>query len=903
MEVIVGHINADFDSLASMVAAKKLYPQAALVFAGSINRNVREYLTLHGDIVDITDLRSIYPHSITRVIVVDTRIADRLGELKEVVEREDVEVFVFDHHPSSPEDMTRIKDYSEITGATTTILLKLLRQKGISITPYEATLFALGIHEDTGSLTFPGTTYDDAESLAYLINAGANMGVIGQFLGKTLTPPQHHLMNKLLSNFHYYEIKGIQVVIALAEIDEYIDGISMVSSKIIELENPDVFFALVKMEDRVHVTGHSRLDMVRVDRVLADLKGGGHPKAASAVVKHVGLEEVEGRLLASLDRNIKPIFTASRIMSGPVRTIPERMTISEASKEMERTGHTAFPVIDDDGNLVGLISRKDLDKAGHHGLGHAPVKGFMSRNIVTVTPDATLQEMQALMTEHAIGRLPVLDQGKIVGIVTRKDLLRALHGASYLRSKAAISPLASIRGEILDLIKRSLPSEIQNILWRISHAAERWGYRAYLVGGIVRDLFLGFPNYDLDIVVEGKGIEFAQVLARELGGRVRPHHKFGTAVIILPQGLRIDVATARTEYYPYPAALPMVESASIRQDLYRRDFSINAMAIMLTGDGFGELLDYFGGKRDLEKRQIRILHNLSFVEDPTRIFRAVRFEQRFNFVMEAQTEALARRAIDMEFVGELTNARIRDELIDILCEPSPIKTICRLDDIGALKKLHPELACREAMKRRFKRIDRHIDQFASLLAKDRKQEKIPAQIMPNRWILYLAALVEELGVEKVAKWAVQMRLKRQDTLVLLSCLGDAPQVIRSLKSQPALSPSQIHVLVNGLPLEARAYIYCQGGESVRKLLHAYLERRARVLIEVDGRDLERLGLHPSPLYTKILNEIEMEVLDGKLLGRREQLQKAGKLVRKYAQDANMSETGTEKAAKSRKGKN
>ncbi len=879
MEIIVGHINADFDSLAAMVAAKKLYPQASLVFAGSINRNVREYLALHGDIVEITDLRSIYPESITRVIVVDTRIADRLGELKKLVAKRGVEVFVFDHHPKTREDMTKINDYSEMTGATTTILLRLLRQKGIPISPYEATLFALGIHEDTGSLTFPGTTYEDAEALAFLMKSGANITVINHFLGKMLTPAQHKLMNSLLNNFHYHFIKGMQVVIACAELDEYIDGISVVSAKIIELENPDIFFALIRMLDRIHVTAHCKLDVVRVDKVLADIGGGGHPRAASAVVKSTDMEKLEARLVDSLHKHIRPVANALKIMSGPVRTINEKTTISEASRKMEKTGHTAFPVVDDEGNLVGLISRKDLDKAGHHGLGHAPVKGFMSRNVVTVSPDASLQEMQAQMTEHAIGRLPVVKDGRIVGIVTRKDLLRALHGINYLRGPTVAAPSVATRQETLELIKRSLPQDIQSLLLKISHVAETRNFKVYLVGGIVRDLFLGYENYDLDIVVEGKGIEFAQILSRELGGRVRAHHKFGTAVIILPDGKRIDIATARIEYYPYPAALPTVESASIRQDLYRRDFSINAMAISLTGESYGELLDYFGGKRDLERRQIRILHNLSFVEDPTRIFRAVRFEQRFNFSMEPQTEALARRAIEMEFVGELTNARIRDELIDILEEPNPLRAICRLDDIGALKKLHNELGCTPELERRFKRINRYLPQFQQIHGEVRNREEKGSAPQPlRRWLIYLCALLEDLGAEKVSKWAVQMRLKKNDTRVLMSCIQDAREAISKLKSLKEPSMSQIHLLVEELYPETQAYIYTQGGKAVREMLRQYLERVSNTSLEVNGRDLEKLGLQRSPLYSKILGEIQLKVLDGKASTRKEQLRLARNLI-------------------------
>lgn len=878
LEVIVSHTNADFDSLASMVAASKIYPRAGMVLAGAVNRNVREYLSLHGDMLEFLDLNSLDLEAVTRVIMVDTRSADRVGDLGPVARREGVEVFVIDHHPRAQGDLEGAHDLSEPVGATTTILVKLLRKLEIPVKPYEATLFALGIHEDTGSLTYAGTTYEDAEALAWLMGMGASPAAVSLFLRRVLTPPQHDLLNRLLASFRYHDVKGIRVVTAAAEPEEYVDGASAVTSRVVELENLDVFFALVRMDDRVLVIGHSRLPDVKVDRILAGLGGGGHAEAATALVRGARLERLEKELMQSVRRLVRPQFSAAGIMTAQVRTLQEKTTITEASKRMERTGHTAFPVVDEQGRLVGLISRKDLNRAGHHGLGHAPVKGFMSRNIVTVGPDATIQEMQSKMLENAIGRLPVLKGERIVGIVTRKDLLRAMHGASYLRAGRA-SPAHSVpRPSVLEILRHILPPETRSILKTASRLAEEKGYDAFLVGGMVRDLLMGRSDSDVDLVVEGRGIAFARLLAKELKGRLRSHKKFGTAVIVLKSGLRIDVATARTEYYPYPAALPQVETASIRQDLYRRDFSVNAMAVSLTGESYGELLDFFGGRRDLEKRQIRILHNLSFVEDPTRIFRAVRFEQRFGFTIEPQTEAMARRAVEMEFVGELTGPRIREELVDILCEPSCIRAVKRLEDLGALRRLHPDLACDAAMERRFKRLDRYLPSFTKLCSRIPPEDGAESPPPFQRWIPYLAALLEGLG-EGVDAWAARMRMKRNDRRKLLACLREPAAAAADLKRGGDLRPSVLHRRLESLPQEARACLYAQGGEAVRKAMAVYYERAAAGGVALTGRDLEEMGLEPSPPYARILAEVTGAVLDGEVKGRRSQLAMARRLVR------------------------
>ncbi len=869
MDVILGHVNVDFDALASMVAAKKLYPEAVMVFAGAVNRNVREFIALHGDVLEFMDPRSLDREAINRLIVVDNRIAERLGEFRDLPGKEGVEVFVYDHHPPSPQDMQGVHDYSEYLGATTTVLVRIIQRRRIPVSPFEATLFALGIHEDTGSLTYAGTTPEDAEALAYLMRCGANLEVVMHFLGRQLSPAQHELMRRLLSGLRFHRVRGFLVAVARASMEEYVEGASAVAGRLADLENLEVLFTLVEMQGRVVVTGLSRMQQVDVDRILSGLGGGGHAKAGSAVLKGYSLDRVERELLELLERHVPSRVTAAEIMSGPVRTIHEDTTIAEASRRMELTGHTAFPVVDDEGNLVGMISRKDLDRAGHHGLGHAPVKGFMTRSLIAVEEDASLQEIQRLMTENAIGRVPVVRGRELVGIVTRKDLLRAMHGGEYLRAvSAADGRPAYSRSEIIELIQSHLPGEVQSLLRLAGRVAERGGFQVFLVGGVVRDLLLGYPNLDLDLVVEGEGIEFARLLARELKARVRSHRKFGTAVVILPTGRRIDVATARTEFYEHPAALPTVEVSSIKQDLYRRDFTINAMAIAVSGDRFGELLDYFGGLRDLHRRQVRVLHNLSFVEDPTRIFRAVRFEQRYGFRMERQTEMLARRAVEMEIVGRLTNSRVRDELKDIFLEPLPLplKALERLEELGALRTLHPDLSVSGAMRRRFRLLERHLERAWELVGKEGR-----------RWIPLTAAMLADLPTAEGMKWCHQMRLRREEAEAVRQCLEEVPRAVEELCRRD-LTPSRVVALLDPLSPEAITYLYALAGPEAREKVVSYLAEWRELVPSVSGRDLKEMGLPPSRIYSQILAEIRRALLDGEIRGRDQELDLARRLV-------------------------
>ena len=238
--------------------------------------------------------------------------------------------------------------------------------------------------------------------------------------------------------------------------------------------------------------------------------------------------------------------------------------------------------------------------------------------------------------------------------------------------------------------------------------ADALHFNAYAVGRICERHFALPRNLDIDVVIEGDGIEFARTLATSLGGRVRAHEAFRTAVVVLPDGKKIDVATARLEYYRSPAALPTVERGSIKLDLYRRDFTINTLAIKLNPEGFGTLIDFFGAQKDLKQKVIRVLHNLSFVEDPTRVFRAIRFEQRFGFRIGKLTSGLIENAVKMDFFKDLSGRRLFSELRQILEEEKPILALGRINEYNLLKLIHPKIVFDQALKRLLNSVEKVI---------------------------------------------------------------------------------------------------------------------------------------------------------------------------------------------------
>ncbi len=863
MEVVVTHSNVDFDALASLVAAHRLYPGSKMVVVGSPGRNVREFISLHEDIFDFTEWSFLDSKEVRRLIVVDTRIRDRLGEAASLIGKKSVEVIVYDHHPPTEGDFKAQVEVCEIVGATTTLLVEEIRKRKIDISPPEATLFALGIHEDTGSLTYPTTTFRDAQALSYLMKKGANTSVIRYFLNLALTPEQHRLLDESLHVARREVIGGRIALFVRLRVKEFVDGASLVVHKLADLENVDAIFAIMETPERTYLIARSRGE-IDVAKILSKFGGGGHPQAASAVLKGkaFGLEK---EISQNIEKGLSVPLNVESVMSSPVRWVSPETTIKEASLLILKYGHSGFPVVEN-GKVVGVISRKEIDKAVHHGLSHAPVKGFMSREVITVSPETSLYEVEKIMLERGIGRVPVLKERKIVGIVTRSDILRSFHGSSYLSLQKKARRKVLKREKISSLICEGFPEWVQEIIRKISLLADEQKVRVYLVGGVVRDLLLGVSNLDLDIVVEGDAISFTKEAAKGLGGRVNAHCKFGTAVLIIPFGFHIDFATSRTEFYKKPGALPEVEFAPIKEDLGRRDFTINAMAISLNRKNFGELLDYFGGYYDLKKGKVRILHSLSFVEDPTRIFRAVRFEQKYGFSMEERTESLAREAIRLGLVETVGGVRLRDELIPILSEKTALKAVKRLDEFGALKFVHPKLFLDERKEELFKEVEKAVVSLSSHISED----------FP-RWLVNLAILLNDLKVSEVKSWGEKVSLKKEYIEILTQCFKLKPQIERKILN--CKKRSKIYMALKELKLETLVYLWVVTPR-IRSLIELYLKELKDVKISLKGKDLLELGYKPSPLVGKALNKILEEKIDKKVKRKEEEIRLALKILRK-----------------------
>jgi tRNA nucleotidyltransferase (CCA-adding enzyme) len=866
MDVITAHINADFDSLASMLAAKKLYPQAVLVFPGSQEKNLRDFFIQSTFYVFETErIKNIDLNEVHRLILVDTRQPGRIGKFSELVKRPGLEIHVYDHHPASPDDLRGKVEHIREVGATVTILAQILKEEKIPITPEEATIMAVGLYEDTGSFTFSSTSVEDYEAGAFLLSQGANLNMVSNLITRELTSEQISLLNQLIQSSARYPVKGLEIMIAKASADKYVGDFALLAHKLKDMENINVLFALAQMEDRVYLVARSRIEEVNAGEIAAAFGGGGHATAASATIKGMNLVEVEEKLLHDLEERIHVVKQARELMSFPVKTVEAKETIERAGELLTRYNINVLPVVEDR-RVAGLISRQVIEKAAFHGFKDSPVRDYMSSEFATVTPRTPLSKIQALIVGNNQRFLPVMDRKKLVGAITRTDLLRWLY-ASANRSAHPLVEANFLSAEprkkwILRLMGERLPAAGLALLKTIGEKADELSFQAYAVGGFVRDLLLRAENFDIDVVVEGDAIRLAQALAQEKKCELKVHTKFGTATLIFPQGYRLDLATARLEYYDHPAALPRVEHSSIKLDLYRRDFTINALAVHLQPEHFGELIDFFGAQRDIKERVIRVLHNLSFVEDPTRIFRALRFEQRIGFQMAKHTHMLMENAVRMELFGRLSGRRLFRELVLCLSEDKPFAVIKRLADYGLLKFFHPKLKIDRPTENLFQKLDRVVSWY-NLLFTGEKYE---------RWLVGFLGLVGSLSEKEIQDLCLRLSLSEKFRMTFLQRRRMSIQVVNRIAHSSSLKRSDLFFLLNSLP--ADFLLYAMGkteSEDVKKAISLYFTGLKSIKVSLGGKDLRRMGYTPGPIYTEILQALLRARLDGKVHSRQEEI--------------------------------
>lgn len=868
MEIITSHINADFDALASTIGAKKIYPDAVIVFPGSLEKKVRDFIDAFHP-VEIKKLKDIDLEKVKRLILVDTKHPDRIGQLKELLLRPDMKIHIYDHHPIKKSDIRGELEVIEHVGAVSTIFTEMIQKKRIQLTPMEATILCLGIYEETGSLTYASTTPRDLVAVSYLLKRGANLNIVSDFLKIELSREEFTLLNELVQSLREVVIHGVRIKIGKGTIEGFAD-VAHLAHKIMDMEDTDAIVLLIGMADKVLMVARSKAAELDVSQVLSDFGGGGHPTAASATIKDIPFEIIEERLIESLKKNVRPLKCARDVMTTPVIVIQHNSMIRDAENMMTRYGVNVLPVVKKD-KYMGILTREVVEKALFHGFGKGKCLEFATTDAITASLDTSISEVEASMIEQNQRFVPVLDGDRIIGAITRTDILRSLYEDFLRKSRVSAKELVgeSVLGlgrNISGILKEKLPSHLYDFLKMAGEVADELKYGAYLVGGCVRDMLRGEENLDIDIVVEGDGIAFAKKLGEKIGAKVTTHERFGTAQVI-KEDFKLDVATARTEYYESPAALPKVETSSVKKDLYRRDFTINTLAVKLNKRDFGQLIDFFGGQRDLKDRVIRVLHNLSFIEDPTRAFRAIRFSERFGFKLTKHTENLIKSAIRMNIFEKLSGTRLYDELMLTFNETNPIKALKRLGDYELLKVIHPKISFSSEIESLLQSVHDTITWFELLFLKEKY----------DRGMLYIMALLYKLNKDErelaLDRLSVTSRLKDK----ILKGLHAAQEILRRLKPD---NPVEIYHLLMSRDIESVLFSMALTRDSEKKkaISHFLLELR-NVKPALTGNDLKNLGIPPGPEYSDILRKILNEKLMKRLHTKEEEIEFVRRLLR------------------------
>jgi tRNA nucleotidyltransferase (CCA-adding enzyme) len=866
MHLILTHENADFDAVASQLAAHKLMPGTLPVLPHRLNRNVRHFISLYWDELPFVEVKDLPREPVAHALLVDSQTLPTLRGMSDTTT-----VAVIDHH--SPRESLRPewKVTLEEAGATTTILVERLREKRIPLSPIEATMLLLGIYEDTGALTYGSTRVRDSYAAAWLMDQGALLDVVREFLNHPLTDDQQALYERLVENARSYEIEGCPVVIASATAPQYTEEIATLAHRLRDLLDPAAIFVLVDLGTHVQMVARSTADALDVGQIAEHFGGGGHGRAAAALIRERTLGDVEQALLALLPRMVRPGLTVADLMSRGVQTLPPAARVRDAARQMRRYGYEGYPVVRD-GRVIGLLTRRAVDRALDHGLEGARIEQFMEAGEVSVQPGDSVADLQRVMMVSGWGQVPVIDdEGQIIGVVTRTDLIKHMGHAA---------PPLSRRTEVARLLEGALPPLLAALVREAGREAQKLGASLYMAGGGVRDLMLGQPTIDVDFVVEGDAIALTRALCARFGGRVRSHDRFGTgkwlldapvwrniAALLAPPpsdapeayaGLpsHIDFATARTEFYNAPTVLPEVERSSIKLDLHRRDFTINTLAICLDPPNFGQLLDFYGGEDDLRAGRIRVLHSLSFIDDPTRILRAARFEQRLGFAIEPRTAELIGHAVPL--LEKVSGDRLKHEIELILDEQQPERALRRLDELGVLRAIHPALSCDLWTVAAFHALRSAFGAPLWPALADGFDPELP----------YFALLTFRMNLDDVRALCVRLHVRRSTTITL-----ETVQAIRpALPSLPGdLRPSQIDRLLAPASDEVLVTLWAAAPSApARETIVDYACRLRAITPTVDGRTLRARGLRPGPVYRTILGALRAAWLDGEIRSEAEE---------------------------------
>ncbi len=858
MHILLTHEQADFDAIASMLGAQLLEEKAIAVLPRRLNRNVRSFLTLYGSDLPFIDPIDLPRGKIDTITLVDTQ---SLVTLKGLTKK--TKITVIDHHEIRHDLSEKWHLNIENTGAATTILVESMQESAIPLTMIQATLLLLGIYEDTGSLTYSRTVSRDARAAAFLLDEGASLQIVRDFLNHPLSPEQQDIYSELKDSIETHPIQGSDILLAIGDAGESTEELSSIVHKLRDLLDPDALIVLVTTKAGVQLVARATTDYVNVGEIAKYFGGGGHRRAAAALIRGQKLEDVQSELLKIIPKFIRPIVMVAEIMSREPQLLSPDTLVKEVAEQMQRYGYEGYPIVEN-GKVQGLITRRAVDRTLAHKL-NLKAKDIMKVGNSTILPTNSIEDLQKMMTETGWGQIPVIDPKteEIIGIVTRTDLIKIL--------------TPDVNGNeinnILNRLEARLSSSRLALLKATTEIAQKHHQAVYIVGGFVRDLLLDRPSQDYDLVIEGDAIALGHALVKEYGGKITSHKRFGTAKWQITKISNkfaetleekygqpinssdfpkfLDLVSARREFYSAPTVLPTVERGSIKLDLHRRDFTINTLALRLDGNHYGELHDYWGGKDDLKKGILRVLHSLSFVDDPTRILRAIRFEKRFDYEIETRTLELLENALPL--LDKVSGDRIRHELNSILQEPNSMKMLARLNSLGTLAAVHPDLVFNSKIEIWIGLRDISPSEIWEL--------EIISEQFPTHLALSYAFWLHFLPKESVVSISKRLKLPASLTKIIL---GLGSLMIGKNEILQASPGKQTEIFENVDPLALYAFSILVKNKNIRMAIDQYVTEWQGIKPTTTGDDLRSINIPPGPKYHEVLTALRTARINGEV---------------------------------------
>ena len=853
MQVIFISEGADLDALSTAFGITLINPEAKILLPDAVSSSFRLAVKrfenkLKDKMIKINDLKKI-----NVLYLADTNnYKAALKKLSDFID-ENTKVIIYDHHPIRSKLPKNIEKHIKKTGSASTIVVYQLKRNKIQLSSDDATILILGIYEDTGNFTYNTTTEKDLRAAAYLIEKGADLETVKNIIEERIDQQQISIIHQLVENLQYFFLKNKKIIFSFAYSDRYIPDISGFLHMIKPIQEADAFFVMINEKGKTSIIARSKRKEIDVGKIMSYLGGGGHFAAASATVKGLTVQEIKNYIESVLLSEAYKEKTISEFMSREIITVNKDTQIQKIKEEIDKA--PVVFVVDKKGKFLGIALSRVLKESLRHGIKDVKIENFIIDSIITFEPSTRLSEAEKTITTSSQEYFPVLENGKPVGVINRTYIIKILHGQVFDSEKDIFISRERIKPKFLNFeknLRKYLPDHIITHLEEIGKLSKKLGYSTYLVGGIVRDIVMSKKSLDIDLIVEGDAVKLSKEYAKLKKIPVHTFEEFMTAQLTLETGEKIDLATARKETYTHPGAYPKVEKATIKEDLYRRDFTINTLAIEITEGKFGILIDFFNGLKDIKDRMIRILHQLSFIEDPIRILRALRFAGRLGFKLGKPTEKLLKLAVDEDMLSVAPAGRINIELNYSLNEEKVIDILMLMNRYRVLHSLIPDFYMDEKREEILNRLRDTIISFEMFFG-----------IKIDRVSNYLLALMYHLPFD--ISYKILQKYHFSKSVKFFEEYLDARDLFQKIPRKD----SQLYKKIKFIKKDILVYICASSDIELSERIIRILKKEEEKDLLLSGKDLKEMGIPPSPVYKKILDDVFKKYLDGEIKTKKE----------------------------------